>query len=39
MLDSTIAAPPSLVAQICVRRSGAETIGEASTSSTVNGLR
>jgi hypothetical protein len=34
-LDSTSAAPPSLVAQIWSRRSGSETIAEASTSSTL----
>ena len=33
MLASTTAAPPSLVAQISSRRSGSETIGDASTSS------
>jgi hypothetical protein len=34
-LDSTIAAPPSLVAQMSSRRSGAETSGDASTSSSL----
>jgi len=36
VLASTSAAPPSLVAQICIRRSGSDTTGDASTSSTVN---
>jgi hypothetical protein len=36
MLETTIAAPPSLVAQISSSRSGSATTGEASTSSTPN---
>ena len=39
MLDSTMAAAPSDVAQISSSRSGSATIGEASTSSSVTSLR
>ena len=39
MLESTSAAPPSLVAQIWSRRRGSDTMGEASTSSSVKALR
>ena len=38
-LASTTAAAPSLVAQISSRRSGSDTMGDASTSSSVNALR
>src|SRR5579863_7386313 len=39
MLDNTIAAPPSEVAQISMRRRGSATIGDARTSSAVTSLR
>jgi len=39
MLDSTIAAPPSEVAQISSRRSGSATMGDARTSSALTSWR
>src|SRR5580704_3967108 len=39
MLDNTMAAPPSEVAQISIRRKGSATIGDASTSSALTSLR